>query len=58
MAEHVNRREFLQGSMAAAAGAAIGMGLAQPSSAAEQPSQGRADAGIGAKGMPMGRIKD
>jgi hypothetical protein len=58
MAEHVNRREFLQGSMAAAAGAAMGMGLAQPSGAAGQPGQGRTDAGVGTKGMPMGRIKD
>jgi hypothetical protein len=58
MAEQVNRREFLQGSVAAAAGAAISVGLAQPAVAMERSSQARPDAGVGAKGMPMGRIKD
>jgi len=58
MAEQVNRREFLQGSMAVAAGAAMGIGSVQSSGAAEQPGRGRTDAGVGAKGMPMGQIKN
>ena len=58
MAEHVNRRKFLQGSMAAAAGAAVGIGLGHPLAAAGQSGGGRTDAGVGAKNMPLGRIKN
>lgn len=48
MADRVDRREFIKGSMAAAAGAAA-VGIGQSANAAEE---------VGANGMPMGRIKD
>lgn len=49
MAKQVDRRSFIKTSMAATAGAAVGIGLAQPSNAAPE---------LGANGMPMGRIKN
>jgi hypothetical protein len=58
MTEHVNRRQFIQGSVAAAAGAAMGMGLGQSAGAAAESNSKRTDAGIGANGMPLARIKN
>jgi len=58
MTEHVNRRQFIQGSVAAAAGAAMGMGLSQCAGAAAESSSKRTDAGVGANGMPLARIKN
>jgi hypothetical protein len=56
MSERVDRRSFLRASVAASAGATLGLGLA---AAGEQPapaSQQAGPAGPGARRMPMGQI--
>jgi len=57
MQKKVDRRDFMKKSVAAAAGAAMGMGLNQQPAGAERGSP-RPGVETGANGMPMGRIKN
>jgi hypothetical protein len=58
MAEPINRRNFIKTSMAAAAGATIGVGMSQSPVGAAELGHARPSAEVGTNGMPMGRIKD
>jgi len=58
MAEPVNRRSFIKTSIAAAAGATIGVGISQSPAGAAESGSARPAAEVGVNGMPMGRIKN